>query len=284
MKKYFSLLFLLPCLQNVNAQITTSLVLNQPSATITEWMNNATVTYVVNVLDTVTRPVLIKAELKSADGAVIATKDLSKAQAFNLARGVRVFFAKDVLPLEITQFSGSYKAILMKTGKLPAGTYQLSVQLVNFQNFAPITAEQTKIFNLVAPQLPYLIVPVQGATLQARKAETAIIFRWTPLLPKTAEMPFYRLQVFEVLSYQQPLQALRGNQPLLDITLKGQTQYNWRPQMSFTVDSIPKRFIWTIQTLNGNQQPFIQTASNGESRSEPFLFFIGKDPIVAPGR
>lgn len=276
MKKYFSLLFLLLCLQGLNAQLSTSLVLNQPSSTLTEWMNNATVTYVVNVLDTLARPVVIKAELKSADGVVIATKDLSKAQAFTLPRGVRVFFAKDVLPLEIMQFAASYKTTLEKTGKLPAGTYQLSVQLVDSRTYAPVTTVQAKIFNLVAPQLPYLIAPVDDATLNAKKAETAMIFKWTPLLPRTAEMPFYRLQVFEVLSYQQPLQALRGNQPLLDVTLKGQTQFNWRPQMSFSNDSILRRFIWTVQTLDASQRPYIQTSANGESRSEPFLFSIVK--------
>jgi hypothetical protein len=130
------------------------------------------------------------------------------------------------------------------------------------------------VFNLTAPQLPYLITPVNNDSLQAKKSETAIIFRWTPLMPQPQQLPYYRLQVFEILPYQQPMQALRGNQPLLDQVVRGITQYIWRPQMSLSTDSIPKRFIWTVQTLNPNQQPYVPTAGNGESRSEPFMFFI----------
>jgi len=69
------------------------------------------------------------------------------------------------------------------------------------------------------------------------------------------------------------MQALRGNQPLLDQTVRGITQYIWRPQMAFSTDTLKKRFIWTVQTLNANRQPYIPTQGNGESRSEPFLFF-----------
>ena len=39
-------------------------------------------------------------------------------------------------------------------------------------------------------------------------------------------------------------------------------------------DSLPTKFIWTIQTLDDNKQPVLQTDGNGESRSEPFIFSI----------
>jgi len=171
-------------------------------------------------------------------------------------------------------FSGTYKSTLERTGKLPAGTYQLSVQLTEPGNFAGITPVQTRVFNLAAPQLPYLISPANHDSLEAKKAESAIIFRWTPLIPKTQEQPYYRLQVFDILPYQQPMQALRGNKNIWDRTGRRQRKYILRPQKSFTTDSIPKRFVWTIQTLDINQQPFIQTSGNGESRSEPFFFSV----------
>jgi len=261
------------------SQITTTLTVNQPSSTLSEWANNnATVIYVVDKPPSAggTQQVLIKAEIKTADGTVVATKDLTKAPVYSLAGGTRIFYAKDVVPMDIMNFVGSYKNTLEKTGQLPSGTYQLSVQLVAPTTFAPLTPLLTRIFNLAAPQLPYLITPVNNDTLGVRKAETAIIFRWTPLIPRTQEQPYYRIQVFEILPYQQPLQALRGNQPLLDQLIKGQTQYIWRPQMPFSTDSTRRKFIWTIQTLNATQRPYVQTNGNGESRSEPFIFFISK--------
>jgi hypothetical protein len=282
MKKYIALCFTVfvisqPGFSQVGQPITTTLVVNQPSSTLSEWTNNnATITFIVTKLGIVPLRVIIKAELKLTDGTVIATKDLSKAQVFTLQEGTRIFFAKDVLPLEITLFTGTYKSTLEKTGKLPSGTYQLSVQLVEPGTFAAITPLQNRIFNLTSPQLPFLIAPVNNTILDARKSETSIIFRWTPLIPRQRDQPIYRLQVFEILPYQQPLQALRGNQPLLDKQIQAQTQFIWRPQISFSTDSIPKKFIWTIQTLDSKQQPIIQTSGNGESRSEPFMFIVSK--------
>jgi hypothetical protein len=260
-----------------SSQISTTLTINQPSATLSEWANsNSTIIYVVDrpAGPVGSQQVLIKAELKTTDGTIVATEDLSKAQVFTLSGGTRIFYAKDVFPLEIMVFNGTYKSTLEKTGQLPAGTYQLSVQLVSPGTYAAVTPLQTRIFNLTTPQLPYLISPVNNDTLNAKKAETAIIFRWTPLIPKTQEQPFYRLQVFEILSYQQPIQALRGNQPLLDVLVRNQTQYIWRPQIPFSNDSLSSRFIWTIQTLNASKLPYVQTTGNGESRSEPFIFWV----------
>jgi hypothetical protein len=260
-----------------SSQISTTLTINQPSATLSEWANsNSTIIYVVDrpAGPVGSQQVLIKAELKTTDGTIVATEDLSKAQVFTLSGGTRIFYAKDVFPLEIMVFNGTYKSTLEKTGQLPAGTYQLSVQLVSPGTYAAVTPLQTRIFNLTTPQLPYLISPINNDTLNAKKAETAIIFRWTPLIPKTQEQPFYRLQVFEILSYQQPIQALRGNQPLLDVLVRNQTQYIWRPQIPFSNDSLSSRFIWTIQTLNASKLPYVQTTGNGESRSEPFIFWV----------
>jgi hypothetical protein len=276
MKKYIIAVALLVCCQPVFAQLNATLTVNQPSATLSEWaINNTTITYVVeNIGAGGSKQVIIKATLKTTDGTTVATTDLAKAQVFAIPSGSRIFFAKDVFPLEVMIFSGSYKTTLEKTGKLPSGTYQLEVQLVAPATYAALTGLQTRVFNLTAPQLPYLITPMNNDSLNAKKAETAIIFRWTPLVPRTNEQPYYRLQVFEILPYQQPLQALRGNQPLLDVMVRSITQYIWRPQIPFSVDSTGKKFIWTIQTLNQARQPFVQTTGNGESRSESFIFWV----------
>ncbi|HQQ99881.1 MAG TPA: hypothetical protein PLA61_03520, partial [Ferruginibacter sp.] len=83
----------------------------------------------------------------------------------------------------------------------------------------------------------------------------------------------YRIQVFEVLNNQSPVQALRSNQPLLDKELLAVTQYIWQPQLTFVNEK--SKFIWTIQSLDKDQKPINQTDGNGEGRSEPIVFFIG---------
>lgn len=279
MKKLLLLYIISHIISNVSAQVNTTLVLNPtPSAIVSEWVNDTkTINYVVNFQGAAGQPtlqVIIKTELKTTDGTVVATSDLSKAQVFTLTRGTTVFYAKDVFPLAIMMFNGSYKSSIERTGKLPSGTYLLSVQLLRPGTFDVITTPDTRSFNLFGLQLPVLMKPYNNEKLKAEEAQTAIIFRWTPVTPVRAPLPFYRLQVFEVLDYQTPLQALRANQPFLDVTLHGQTQYIWKPQLALQTDSLAKKFIWSIQSLDANNNPLVQTEGNGESRSEPLIFYI----------
>jgi hypothetical protein len=278
MKKIFIILFFLFAVLAAHAQVfTTSLTLNQPPAAVSEWIsNNNVINYLVTNPD-IPKNVVIKAELKTISGDIVATKDLMKAQVYSLKQGVTIFYGRDVMPLETMVFSPAYAGTLEKTGKLPSGMYQLEVRLVLPQSFQPLTTLQVKTFNLAALQLPILLLPVDRAELDAKAAETAITFRWTPLSPRLQYIPRYRVQVFQVLSYQEPLQALRGNPALLDMIVQGQTQYIWRPQLPFMIDSTLRKFIWTIQTLDAQGQPVIMTDGNGESRSEPRIFFI-KEP------
>ena len=276
MKKLILIFIFSGYLLNCFAQISTSLTIIKPSSTLSEWPTNKTINFVVNNPSPTTQKVIIKTELKLSDGTAVATGDLTKATIYTINNGTRVFYAQDVFPLEITMFNGSYKSTVERTGKLPAGTYQLSVQLIEPTTFRVISPVQNKFFNLLSPQLPILISPQADAVLNAKKSETAIIFRWTPVTSIPTNQVQFKIQVFEVLFNQQPMQALRANQPLLDEYVNGQTQFIWRPQMSFSVDSIPKKYIWSIQTFEGiTGRPLLMEGS-GESRSEPKVFIIKK--------
>jgi hypothetical protein len=256
------------------SQLTTVLNVNKPSATLSEWYrNNSTITYVVSKADSMPQQVVIRAALKTTEGNEVARKDMTKAQVYTLVRGTKVFFAKDVLQLEIMQFSGEYRTTFQRTGKLPAGAYVLEVQLLRPQEFTPLTTVQSRTFNLVATQLPILMLPANNDSLDLVIASTAITFRWTPLVPATTTPGYYRLQVFQILPFQQPLQALRGNMPLLDIEVRGLTQYTWRPQLNLKTDTLARRFIWTIQALDNNRVP-VNSDNNMEARSEPMVFYI----------
>lgn len=279
MKKLLLLCITFIAIKKLSAQIATTLVINPtPTAVLSEWTNdNSVINYVVNFQGAAGLPtldVIIKAELKSSDGSVVATTDLSKATVYTLTRGSKVFYARDVFPLQIMIFNGSYKNTLQRTGKLPSGTYLLSVQLLRPGTFDVFTQPDTRSFNLAAIHLPVLMKPYNEENLKAEEAQTAIIFRWIPVTPTQTIPPYYRLQVFEILNYQTPLQALRANQPLLDVTLRAQNQYIWRPQLSFITDTLAKKFIWTIQSQDANHDPLVKTDGNGESRSEPIVFYV----------
>lgn len=218
----------------------------------------------------------IKTEIKTLDGTVIASADLAKTTAFTAdPSGVTILFAGDVVPLENMLFAARYKTSLQRTGKLPADNYTLCIRPVRPGDYAPLGEEQCKNFYLAATQLPVLLKPYNEEVLDVKVAQTAIIFRWAPVIPHPSSPVTYRIQVFEVLPTQSPVQALRSNPPLLDKEIFAATQYIWQPQLSFLNENNSKRtFIWAIQSLDKNHNPVTQTDGNGEGRSEPVVFFI----------
>jgi len=303
MKKWIASIFLLITTQSVLAQVNINMTLaGRPPANLSEWANRREVlTFVMSGSQMDQLVVKIKAEIKTLDGTVIGTTNLNSAKSYSPLPGASTILgALDVLPLEYMIFTGKYQSILTKTGKLPADNYVLCVQLVRLPDYGPASNLVCKNFYLAAYQLPTLMMPANEQELNANIAQSAITFRWTPVVPNAATPVTYRLQVFEVLPQQQNVQALRSNQPLLDKNIVGTTQYIWMPQLSMLptnptenldADStqkngernkkaMPIKFIWTIQTLDSFGMPLNQTDGNGESRSEPLIFYV-KFPKVS---
>jgi hypothetical protein len=311
MKKIIAIVCFMITAQSLLSQININLTLaGRPPARLSDWANRRDVlTLIMGSSQTVRFDVKIKAEIKTLDGTVIGTTNLNTAKAYTpLAGASTILNALDVLPLENIVFTGKYQTALVKTGKLPADNYMLCVQLVRVPDYAPASAVTCKTFYLAAYQLPTLMLPSNEQELNKSIAQSAITFRWTPVVPASTTAVTYRLLVFEILDNQKDVQALRSNQPLLDKNIVGTTQFIWQPQLSMMpytneTDSLTttqrkgwdgtvkggnisserkgwdgtvkgKKFIWTIQTLDNLGQPLNQTDGNGESMSEPKVFFV----------
>jgi hypothetical protein len=292
MKQLLTIFCLLFATTLLKAQINVNLTLSgRPPATLIEWGNRKDVlTLMIGPAQSQSADVKIKTTIKTLDGTVIGAANLNTAKIFTPLPGAAVILnALDVVPLENMIFTGKYQSTLLKTGKLPANNYMLCVQLVRATDFAPASTEICKTFYVAAYQLPILTQPSNEQQLNAKLAQTAITFRWTPVVPSSPTPVTYRLRVFEVLENQHDVQALRSNQPLLDKNIIGTTQFIWQPQMSmipYTVaDSSKnkvngKKFIWTIQTVDNNGQPLNPTDGNGESLSEPKVFYVVDENIT----
>lgn len=292
MKKLISAAIAIFIVANAMAQIKFNLVMGtQPPAQLSEWGNRREVLTLI-VTGQAGVPgggqFKIKTEIKTTDGTVIGNADLAKTPVFtiNSTGAPLVLFANDAMPLEFMVFTGKYKSSLERTGKLPAGNYIICVRPVNITDYTPLGEEQCKSFYLATTQLPILMKPYNEEVMDAKKAQTAIIFRWSPVVPTQPSPVTYRIQVFEVLPSQSPVQALRSNQPLLDKEILAATQFIWQPQLSFLpYDEETKKlptFIWTIQSLDKDHNPVTRTDGNGEGRSDPFIFFVNPDKNKKP--
>lgn len=288
MKKIIAIVCLMITTQSLLSQININLTLSgRPPANLTEWANRKDVLTFIMGSSTATRfDVKIKTELKTLDGTVIGSTNLNTAKVYTPLPGASTILnALDVLPLENMIFTGKYLNAIQKTGKLPADNYMLCVQLVRMPDYAPASTVVCKTFYLTAYQLPVLMLPVNEQELNRTIAQSTITFRWTPVVPAFTTPVTYRLLVFEILENQKDMQALRSNQTLLDKKIAGTTQFIWQPQLSMipyssgadslnTVQPKGKKFIWTIQTLDNSGQPLNQTEGNGESMSEPKVFYV----------
>jgi hypothetical protein len=218
------------------AQFNTILVVSpNPPGSLLDW-STKDLTYIISGSTGVAGQVVIKATLKTTDGTVAATTNLAKARVItiNPATGNVILYAPDVIPLEVMVFNGKFKTSMDRSGKLPAGSYELCVELVRPIDFIRLSPEQCRIFTIASFQLPTPIMPANEMILDIEKAKTVITFRWTPVAPRPSAPVIYRVTVFEVLPDQTPMQALRSNQPLLAKDIVGTTQFIWQPQLGLT--------------------------------------------------
>lgn len=283
-KIYLLLVVILPLFATEGfAQINTNLVVSTtPPSTLSAWASQRqTIVYLVSGATAFAVEYKIKTEIQLSDGTVIGKTDLTRAKTFVFSQGNTVYNAIDVMPMENMIFLGSYRNSLNKTGKLPSDNYQICVQLVRAADFSPISNLNCKSFHIVALQLPILTKPYNEQVLNEIESQTAITFRWTPLVPTPKFVATYKILVFEVLEDQTPMQALRSNMPILSQEVKGTTQYIWQPQGILNQKPSDeegklqqKKLIWTIQTFYNQEQPIFEGNNNGDGVSEPVFFFI----------
>lgn len=315
MKKICFVLCAIAIFNNAAAQIITNLIVSgTPPATLSEWSNRKeTLVFQVQAGQGLRIDYKIKTEIKLLDGTVVGKNDLAKASIYTLGSTAVLYSASEVLALENMLFSGKHKSAMEKTGKLLSDNYQICVRLVRATDFTPVSDEKCRTFYLAGLQLPILMKPAADEELDAKMANTVIIFRWTPLVPRPATPVTYRLMVFEVLQNQNPVQAMRSNMPVLNTDVISVTQYNWQTQgiinccpevlygdstsnqtqkagISTSRSNIPRssgkksntennesgamKYVWTIQALDAAGRPLGDGNINGDGVSEPVSFYI----------
>jgi hypothetical protein len=243
--KKISLTFLVMIfLFQLNAQTFTAqmVLVARPTSLLADWANhpeilNYIVTYYGGPIGGNYSAKII-VTFKDGTGNIIGTSDLNLLPARIFASGTIILHSKDVVLLQTIRFTGNVQRTINATGRLPEGNYQLSLQIVDAKTLQKLTAEIVRPFFVMSYQLPILMQPQNQSVLMAEQARAAITFRWTPLAPApTQDRISYLLQIFEVMEGQNPMQAFRSNQPILNQQVLGVTQYVWQPQLYFADSS-----------------------------------------------
>lgn len=275
---------------SVAAQYRVTLNVNsRPSAYLSEWYRPVNGTVVITSLGMgpIDRPVRFETEILNSDGQLVYNLPYKLSQQIAVSGNAGSLPLSDILQLQNGQFANPALANSFSGGgKLPSGQYTIRVRLWDAQEDL-IRTEWTpsKPFLISSYQLPQLMQPADEKELEMHQANSVVIFRWTPLTPTIqGAVATYRIQIWQVLPDQTPMQTMRGIPPIEDRLIKGTTQFIWQPRLNMIVPepAATNKFIWTIQTLDEKEMP-VETADQSiEGRSQPFTFsFVNKNPKVA---
>jgi hypothetical protein len=284
MKRYlYVAIALIFTLQAAKAQVSINFALaSRPQPWPSDWANPINGQLIITFMQGPIAGdpnVKFRTTLLDEGGAILASSNVNAAKIYRLKDGVNQFTIADALQLENLTLFGKARTLLQRTGRLASGQYQLVLEVLNTAGDV-VRAKQTRSFFIASYQLPMLIAPANEANLDARIAQNTIIFRWTGLIPNALELPSYRIQVFEILKDQTPMQAFRGNRPILnELAIKGTTQYIWHPGLAMLDSTANSRFIWTVQTLDRNGMPIPGQDLTAQGRSEPAVFYISKKAL-----
>ena len=174
-------------------------------------------------------------------------------------------------------WSGGVAASLLGTPcTLSPGDYEICVQFFGTKNGAPtpLSSEKTKAFSIKGNeqqvyQAPQTILPTNGAILTKAQIMQPITLRWIPVIPKPSETVTYRVKVWQLMQGQSGTQAMLANQPVVNKDVNTITQTIITNLLSgpCVAPSICD-FIWTVQALNQQGQPF----GENDGKSAPSTF------------
>ena len=199
-----------------------------PTPKILEWsLNPQTVNLTVTNLTSNTERYKIKAQLFKDNELVGETRTEASPLRIIEANSVEVYFAEDVVPEGATKLYGNIDKVVIKTGKIPAGTYRLCTKLVDESGTINLTTDFCQTFFVTSYQQPRLILPLDGSSTPYTGATSSLNFQWSPVLPQPTFPVYYQIRVVPKMEGQTALYAFRYNTPIIEEKVSGITNFIW---------------------------------------------------------
>ncbi len=264
---FFFLIFaILTAVDAIAQPLTATVVMPpHPSPYLADWIaGREEVLLIVQNPGTTTVQALLKVQLY-LDEQLQAETDIDKLEPVAIPPGSSTFYAQDFLRLEAITFYGDSRTSVERSGRLPSGNYRFCFQLLDPDTHAPLTSlpEVCRSFQVLLYTPPQLLQPNNGDTVRSL---SELLFQWTPLIPAAPSPITYRLQVFEVLEGQQPIEAYQSNPPIIDIAFPDRTTVPYQPEMGLLQPG--RTYIWTVQVTDAEGRPLFLP----DGRAEPFVF------------
>ncbi|MFM8771189.1 MAG: hypothetical protein ACKOE4_04105, partial [Candidatus Kapaibacterium sp.] len=220
-------------------------VSSRPDPYLSNWAQRKDI-----VIVTVINPTASEIQAKfncqiNKDGTYLAKTKPELMPVLTIPVGTTQYFAEDIIPLDAATASDGLVQNTLRTGMLPGGFYEFCVSMIEPTTFVIISQPVCRNFSIRTYQAPILLTPVDktDVTFGSRP-----MLRWTPVSPRPDFVVNYRVQVFEVMRGQTPINALRVNRPILDVPNVTTTQLLWPPD--FELPRSGQQYIWTVRATD----------------------------------
>jgi prefoldin subunit 5 len=247
-------------------QVTLSLSSVNPSADITKWEEYPTsLILTVNNSTSDIQFGVLQLEIRQGS-SVIARTSPSAGVFLELAPGSSVYTADVIFPASSIDYVG-----ILPGSDLTAGDYEICAHLLLD---SPIEVPPSCTFLIINEEIipetpepiftqaPILITPMDGIEILP---DERITFTWTRSIPDGP----YEMLVFEIREGQQPMIALRVNQPIIHESIEGSSMYTWGPD--YEMPNPGGKYVWTVRIVDDLGLPF-----DDGLMAEPGLFTISK--------
>ncbi len=211
---------------------------------------------------------------------LVADNNLTLMPVHAVVTGSEVFMADEVVPGNAVNFYGNIREKVIRTGMLPAGNYRACVSLLDLNGQTLSTpTEVCRNLMITAYQAPELIWPAGDVEVTASQLMSAM-FTWSPMspVPPASEGLQYKFVISEVLSHQNPSQALLVNYPgVMEVDYFTIGRLMMLDELSFL--EAGKRYVWSVMPVNLNGEPWFE---ENAGFAKPVTFRIkSEEPVVA---
>jgi hypothetical protein len=269
----FALLFI-PTFAGAKVRVTLNVTAN-PSPYLSDWTTRKeTVILTITSDESETRQVKLDARVLLG-GALQARTMRDKVPTFTVRPGINTFHGEDLVPARAVKFIGNVDRKVIRSGRLPSGSYQICVTVFDARSGADLSPDQCSPFRIQSYRAPTPIAPRNGAKVPPPYIRMA--FEWTAVSPQYSPRQRYQIEVRELREGQTPEAAFRANRPILDRTVVGVTRLVWPSGVA--IDT-PMTYVWSVRALDDAGNPLGETEGGW---SQPQTFTVGgHDTRVLP--
>ncbi len=215
----------------------------------------------------------------SFDGSVVVSNDYASSSPEEIEPGTSIFNLSHIIQhVDGLDFSGQVEETIVQTGKLPAGVYEVCVNLFDLEYQQWITEPFCHLVTITDYQLPYLVHPYNGQEFYYGEMMQFQFSPVTPPVPPHSAMypVVYNLVVMEILENQSPMEAFLSNFPVMEQFLENQTQAFWPADFEPPLPGMS--YVWSVKTIDAMGNPL----GPNEGWAEPHLFAVQDDDTDFP--